>query len=133
MSVPQVQTLSQIPLFHCILEAPASDLSWGPIRYLAKYISEHKKKANVYSNYSMEYVLYTSVGLYTYTRNLYKLLLRFSSDVVSLYMHCLGKHIYFYKANYQYIKHHQSAGVPLLNEATPWRHTEYGMDIVTCS
>jgi len=48
-------------------------------------------KANVYSNYSMECVLYMSVGLYT--RTLYKFLLRYFSDVYNLCMHCLRKHI----------------------------------------
>jgi len=71
----------------------------------------------VYSNYSMEYVLYMSVGLYT--RTLYKLLLRCSADVsVSV---CIGlrKHIYFYKANYQYIQNHHGASVPLFNPLKP--------------
>jgi len=48
------------------------------------------------------------------------------TDVLCLYVITLRdgklkkrKHISFYKANYQYKQHHQRAGVPLHNEATP--------------
>lgn len=75
MSVPQVQTIGSIPLFCCILEAPASDLSWGLIRYLAGYISEHNRKTNVYAVvwnmpiiclYAYKHVLFTNFCFATF-------------------------------------------------------------------